>query len=86
MPRNERCDRLWVNARMAQGEGDHRCCPCDLTERIRGHSGVLARVGGAAQGRGDFARGKARNKDRMCTARPGGFNQSRELWAGDSRG
>ena len=82
----ERCDRLWVNARMAQRQGDDGRRPCNLTERVSSHSGVLAREGGAAQGRGNFARRKARNQDRMCTARPGGLNQSRELWAGDPRG
>ena len=86
MPCNERRDRLRINARMAQRQGDHGRCPCDLTERISGNRGELSRKGGAAQGGCDFARGKARDKDRMCTARPGGLNQSRELWAGNPRG
>jgi len=86
MSRNERRDRLRINASVAQGEGDHGRCPCDLTERISSHSGELSRKGGAAQGRGNFARGKTRDKDRMCTARPGGLDQSRELWTGNPRG
>ena len=43
MPRNECCDRLWVNARMAQRQGDDGRRPCNLTERVSSHSGVLAR-------------------------------------------
>ena len=72
---NERCNRLRVNARVAQRQGDDRRCPCDLTERICGHSGKLSRRGDAAQSWGNFVGGKARDKDRMRTARPGGFDQ-----------
>ena len=86
MPCNERRDRLRINASVAQGEGDHGRGACNLTERISGNRGELSRKGGAAQGWGDFARGKARDKDRMCAARPGGLDQSRELWAGNPRG
>ena len=83
---DQRGDRLWINARVTQWEGDHGCRSCDLTERISGHCGELRRGGGATQGWGHFARGKARNKDRMCAARPGGLDQSRKLRACDPRG
>ena len=75
MPCNERCNRLGVNARVAQRQGDDGCRPCDLAERIGGNCSELSRGGGATQSWGNFVGGKARNQDRMRTARPGGFDE-----------
>ena len=52
---NQRGDRLWVDTGMTEREGDYRCRPCNLAERIRGHCGELSRGGHAAQGWGRFA-------------------------------
>ena len=82
---DQRGDRLWIYTSVAQREGDDCRGSGDLAECLSGHSGELRRGGGAAQSRGAFARRKTRNEDRMCTARPGRLNQSRELWAGDPR-
>jgi hypothetical protein len=41
MPRNERRNRLGVNAGVAQREGDHGRRPCNLTERVSSHCGEL---------------------------------------------
>lgn len=38
---NQRGNRLRVYASVTEREGDYRCRPCDLTERISSHSGEL---------------------------------------------
>ena len=52
---NQRSDRLWIDTSVTDWEGDHRCRPSDLAERISGHSGELSGGGGAAQGWGHLS-------------------------------